>query len=58
MAKDGWRTLCLVDRDRKKSVFSEWPAELNEYSKDKSKNFLLKKFLKILLPGRAHNQQR
>ena len=39
-------------------MFSEWLAELNEYSRDKSKNFLLKKFLKILLPGHAHKQQR
>ena len=49
---------CVIDRDRKKSMFSEWPAELNEYSRDKSKNFLLKKFFKILLPGHAHKQQR
>ena len=34
-----------LDRDRKKSMFSECPAELNGYSRDKSKNFLLKKFL-------------
>ena len=39
-------------------MFPEWPAELNEYSRDKSKNFLLKKFLKLLLPGHAHKQQR
>ena len=43
-----------VDRDRKKSMFSEWPAEFSEYCRDKSKNFLLKKFLKILLPRHAH----
>ena len=42
----------------KKSMFSEWPAEFSEYPRDKSKNFLLKKFLKILLPGHAHKQQR
>ena len=48
----------MLDRDRKKSMFSEWPAEFSEYSRDKSKNFLLKKFLKILLPGHAHKQQR
>ena len=38
-------------------MFSEWPTEFSEYSRDKSKNFLLKKFLKILLPGHAHQQQ-
>ena len=32
----------------KKSKFSEWPAEFSVISSDKSKNFLLKKFLKIL----------
>ena len=50
--------VCMLDRDRKKSMFSEWPAEFSKYSRDKSKNFLLKKFLKILLPGHAHQQQR
>ena len=43
---------------KKKSMFPEWPAEFIVYSRDKSKNFLLKKFLKILPPGHAHKQQR
>ena len=38
----------------KKSKFSEWPAEFSVNSTDKSKNFLLKKFLKILQNGSAH----
>ncbi len=38
----------------KKSKFSEWPAEFSVISSDKSKNFLLKKFLKILQNGGAH----
>ena len=37
----------------KKSKFSEWPAEFSVISSDKSKNFLLKKFLKILQNGGA-----
>ena len=41
----------LEDRDRK---FSEWPAEFSVISSDNSKNFLLKKFLKILQNARAH----
>ena len=32
----------------KKSKFAEWPAEFSVYSRDKYKNFLLTKFLKIL----------
>ena len=51
-------TPCVLDRDRKKSMISEWPADFSAYSRDKSKNFLLKKFLKILLPRHAHKQQR
>ena len=43
-ARQGW----------KKSKFSEWPAEFSVISSDKSKNFLLKKFLKILQNGGAH----
>ena len=30
-------------------MFPEWPAEFIEYSRDKSKNFLLKKFLNIYI---------
>ena len=37
----------------KKSKFSEWPAEFSVISSDKSKNFLFKKFLKILQNGGA-----
>ena len=37
-----------------KSKFSEWPAEFSVISSDKSKNFLLKKFLKILQNSGAH----
>ena len=44
MSRQGW----------KKSKFSEWPAEFSVISSDKSKNFLLKKFLKILQNGGAH----
>ena len=38
----------------KKSKFSEWPAEFSVISSNKSKNFLLKKFLKILQNDGAH----
>ena len=44
MATSNW----LLDRVPKKSKFSEWPAEFIVYSRDKYKNFLLTKFLKIL----------
>ena len=44
LSRQGW----------KKSKFSEWPAEFSVISSDKSKNFLLKKFLKILQNGGAH----
>ena len=47
-----------IDRVPKKLKLTEWPAEFSVYSRDKSKNFLLKKFFKILLPGHAHKQQR
>ena len=40
----------------KKSKFSEWAAEFSVYSSDKSKNFLLKFFLKILQNGGAHEE--
>ena len=45
-----------LDRVPKKSKFSEWPAEFIVYSRDKYKNFLLTKFLKILKNARAHQQ--
>ena len=45
-----------VDRVPKKSKFAEWPAEFSVYSRDKYKNFLLTKFLKILQNVRAHQQ--
>ena len=45
-----------VDRVPKKSMFAEWPAEFSVYSRDKYKNFLLTKFLKILQNARAHQQ--
>ena len=45
-----------IDRVPKKSKFSEWPAEFIVYSRDKYKNFLLTKFLKILQNARAHQQ--
>ena len=46
---------CITPRQGwKKSKFSEWPAEFSVISSDKSKNFLLKKFLKILQNGGAH----
>ena len=48
--------LSLVDRVPKKSKFAEWPAEFSVYSRDKYKNFLLTKFLKILQNARAHQQ--
>ena len=38
--------------------FSEWPAEFSVYSRDKYKNFLLTKFLKILQNAHAHQQFR
>ena len=34
----------------------EWPAEFIVYSRDKYKNFLLTKFLKILQSVSAHQQ--
>ena len=37
----------ILDRVPKKSKFAEWPAEFSVYSRDKYKNFLLKKFFKI-----------
>ena len=37
----------------KKSKFSHCSAEISVYSKDKSKDFLLNKHLKIFLPGHA-----
>ena len=37
-----------LDRVPKKSKISEWPAELTVDLRDNSKNFLLKKILKIL----------
>ena len=45
-----------LDRVPKKSKFAEWPAEFIVYSRDKYKNFLLTKFLKILQNARAHQQ--
>ena len=45
-----------IDRVPKKSKFAEWPAEFSVYSRDKYKNFLLTKFLKILQNVRAHQQ--
>ena len=48
----------VLDRVPKKSKFAEWPAEFIVYSRDKYKNFLLTKFLKILQNGRAHQQFR
>ena len=42
-----------VDRDAKKSNFSDCLAEFSVYSTGKSKNFLLKKFSKIFQNGRA-----
>ena len=51
-------TTSRIDRVLKKSKFSEWPAEFIVYSRDKYKNFLLTKFLKILQNARAHQQFR
>ena len=51
-------TFLLLDRVPKKSKFSEWPAKFSVYSRDNYKNFLLKKFLKILRNARAHQQFR
>ena len=48
----------ILDRVPKKSKFSEWPAEFIVYSRDKYKNFLLTKFLKILQNVRAHKKFR
>ena len=42
-----------VDRDAKKSKFSDCLAEFSVYSNGKSKNFLLKKFSKIFQNGGA-----
>ena len=47
-----------LDRVPKKSKFAEWPAEFIAYSRDKSKDFLLTKFFKILQNARAHQQFR
>ena len=49
-----WILLLPIRQGWKKSKFSEWPAEFSVISSDKSKNFLLKKFLKILQNGGAH----
>lgn len=50
-------SMCVtLDRDAKKSKFSEWPAEFIVHSRDNSKNFLLKKFSKILQKAHAHQQ--
>ena len=43
----------LLDRDAKKSKFSDCLAEFSVYSNGKSKNFLLKKFSKIFQNGGA-----
>ena len=51
--EDSYRYL-KIRQGWKKSKFSEWPAEFSVISSDKSKNFLLKKFLKILQNGGAH----
>ena len=45
----------LVDRDAKKSKFSDCLAEFSVYSNGKSKNFLLKKFSKIFQNGGARH---
>ena len=37
-----------------KNKIVEWPAEFSEHSRGQSKNFLFKKFLKILQNGGAH----
>ena len=42
-----------VDRDAKKSKFSDCLAEFSVYFNGKSKNFLLKKFSKIFQNGGA-----
>ena len=42
-----------IDRDAKKSKFSDCLAEFSVYSNGKSKNFLLKKFSKIFQNGGA-----
>ena len=49
-----WTWSLKIRQGWKKSKFSEWPAEFSVISSDKSKNFLLKKFLKILQNGGAH----
>ena len=43
----------LLDRDAKKSKFSDCLAEFSVYFNGKSKNFLLKKFSKIFQNGGA-----
>ena len=43
-----------LDRVPKKSKFSEWPTEFSVYSRDKYKNFLLTKFLKIFQNARGN----
>ena len=47
---------CLLDMVPNKPKFTEWPAEFSAYSRDKYKNFLLTKFLKIFQNARAHQQ--
>ena len=46
--------LYTLDRDGKLSKCLEWQSEFSEYSRGQSKNFLLKKFFKILQNGGAH----
>ena len=50
----GW----MVDRVPKKSKISERPAEFTVHSRDNSKNFLLKKFKKILQNAQSNQQYR
>ena len=52
----GLAPVCVVDRVPKKSKLAEWPAEFSVYSRDKYRNFLLTKFLKILQNAHAHQQ--
>lgn len=56
--KTDFRLNVTLDRDAKKPKVSEWPAEFIVHSRDNSKNFLLKKFSKILKNERAHQQFR